>query len=60
MRSTESLLSKFKLEFESPKAADQLIAEAIARNWAKSFRKVVLFMNNAGLLSAMRFGKRSR
>ncbi|MCX2716088.1 hypothetical protein [Mycolicibacterium sp. J2] len=60
MSSTECLLSKFKLEFESPMSADQLIAEAIARNWARSFRKAVLFINKAGLLPIMKFGKRSR
>lgn len=53
-----SELSKFRLDYESPPLSDELIADAIAHQWLIGYRKFVLFMNHAGLLSQLRFGRR--
>lgn len=55
MGTTESMLSKYKLFYETTPSGDELIAEAIEHQWLRNYQKVVLLLNKAGLLQLTKF-----
>lgn len=56
---SESKLSQLNLAYEESPEDMRRVADAIAGDWTRKYKKIVLFMNKAGLISRMRFGKRS-
>lgn len=52
---TQSKLSQFKLFYETTPSGDELVAEAIERQWLRAYKKAVLFINKAGLIQLAKF-----